>query len=115
VVNKYKFTCQSCNKEIGRSETGAGGPPLKCKFCGGIKIATQKLEMDDRRSFDYEVSVLNKSTGRSIRSSFTISPEEYVGLEGAKLKVLIASKLAESLSMGLNQRTSYELIEEGKV
>ena len=108
IVN-YKFVCLSCNKEVGRA-VKSEAPPAKCRFCGGSRIATQPLQMDDRTSLDFDVVIFNKTTGTNIKSGFTLSPKEYVGVNGDDLKKLFAKRLSEALGQMLNTKTCYDLI-----
>jgi len=113
MVTEVKFTCLSCNTEIGRGLANTT-PPVKCRFCGGVKIGTSPLVYEDRKSMDYDIIVLNKGTGKDIKAGFTISPKEYVGADGTKLKTIFALRLSEALAKSLTQKTVYELIEDGR-
>ena len=108
-MNENKYVCLNCNKEIGRGDKNSV-MPQKCQFCGGGRITTQELILDDRKSFDYEVVILNKLTGKRIAGGFTISPKEYVGATGQQLKVIFATRLSEALGKSLTTKTTYELV-----
>lgn len=110
-MNEVKFVCLNCNKEIGRGDKKSV-MPQKCKFCGGGRITTQELIIDDRKSFDYEVIILNKLTGKRIASGFTIGPKEYVGATSEQLKVIFATRLSEALGKSLTTKTTYELVSD---
>jgi len=113
-MNEVKYMCKSCNREIGKG-TNKMSPPLKCQFCGSDKVGTQTLEIEDRKSFDYECMIYNKLTGVTAKAGFTIAPSEYVGKTGEDLKVLFASRLSTALSQILkNTKMCYDLVTDEK-
>jgi hypothetical protein len=103
----------NCNQEIGRGHKGEP-IPTKCRICNGGRITMKEIKMEDRRSFDYDISILNKFSGVVVRAGFTISPKEYMGVRSEDLKKLLALRLAECLSKSLTTKTCYELVQENR-